>query len=494
MIFQLQYVFSGIASAPIDYILANYMVQYTNASSFLLSIFLVVHPIAFFCRPPLCALADRYRAHREILLICCLGCVIIYTPFVVLPIYLTIQDDDPNIILFCILTVMQFFGAICYDVSKSLADAMTLNYVSRIGTTYGRFRMFNCAAQGIGGLLIGFVNTGTSLPDYVAGMIIFVCCFIATGVLFYGWPKEYFVMLNESQLRDEEYMQQRPKLASNAQCFKSLSRQLFCCKSNKSNAITDGKKELSTKQNSKKYLNVMQQLKIMLTLMRLDLRLPLLMLCLVCSGMTSSSGQAFVQVRVRQVCSSGECNSSMISGYILVGIFLCNCMVLLLSDKVKLHHFTSIQIGLLCTAMEYTIVRYLTNWSPYFYLVNGAHGIHGLLAFLVCVKKGREFANRVEHIIPQLKNGQIIDDDNDIELVKISLAATMLATFVLFHEGIGATLGRLALGTIIQNYGYDIGWLAIVSAAIALFLVILVSRIVDKTTGIGSKLTQMSTC
>lgn len=489
MIFGIQYVLLGTATSPFDYLLGSYMMEYTNASSLLMSLFFMVYPVAYFFRPVICSIADRFGAHKAVLLLCCLGCSVLYFPFVLVPFYLIDTKNGSNITLFWILTVIHFFGCVCFDAAKSLADALTLNYVSRIESTYGRYRIYSLIFQGVGGLLIGYINTGTSLPNYVAGMLIFVGCFVSLALLTYGWPSEFYVFLNESQLRDEEYMKQRPSLASNADCFKHLCKKVGCCGAYQKS--TGETKHPKVEQGTKKYLNVRQQMLIMKQLMQMDHCLPLLMLTLIFSGIVGYSGQQFVQIQVKEVCSTGECNSSVISGYILICIFFCEFAVLIFTDNIRLHYYTSIQVGLVFTAFEYASICYLTQMSPYFYIIAGAHGLHGFLAFLVCVKQGREFANRVELIIPKLNELQILNKDNDIELVKISLAATMIATFVLCHEGVGAILGRLALGTIIQKYGYNVGWLALSTLAALLFLLISIARMVGYATSIGSRLNRI---
>lgn len=499
MIFGIQYLLLGAGFGPFNYVLGNYIVEYTRASSTLLGIFFIIHPITYLCKPLICAIADRYAAHKLILMICCLGCVALYTPFIVIPFYLQTQEEKSSLFRFWMYSALHVLGSICFDGSRSLADALTMNYISRIRTDYGRYRLFGILSFGICGLLIGYINTGTFLPDYVAGMMIFVACYAALLLISFGWPAEYYVMLSESQLQDRNYMEKRPTLMGNKECLKHVCKKLCCClttshpndcdDNNSSNDQCERGTAYKTGTNkSRKYLNVVQQLRIMNQLIQLDLRVPLLMITLFLSGAVGYSGQHFVQVQLKQVCSNGDCNSSVISGYIMIGICIGELLVLAFTSRFQIHYYATIQISLVSTCLQYFALYYLTKFSPDFYVIAGVHGIEAFIILLVCLKQGRQFANRVENIIPLLRHKNIITAENDIELVKISLAATMIATMVLCHEGLGPVLGRLVLGVIIDKYGFDCAWLSIVVSSLILLLILVGAKKIGERTSLSSKL------
>lgn len=577
MIFCFHFAFIMFGYCSNGLLLGRYMLLYGNATELDLGFVFMIHPLAMFARPLICAHADRFQSHKKTLFISLLINSLAYTPFIAIPYilrYNILTDYTTPRAFFWILLASHAIGSVAFCGVRSLGDALAVNYAKKVGQSFGDYRKYGALGYGIAGFLLGNINQNWYLPDYVPAVVTNVISLFANSLIIYNAPDDYFRMVSESACR--EYADDLDKIGRNStgnfanipnittsndiitsnqkSNFESQYHQLESSKSSckakqlKPTSIDcnklddDDHDEISPRlkksisgylispgdlglpiecsltrdsieciategsENKKKVLiddngtirqleqgeiimqnnaisckriSAKQQFQIFLVLMEYDLRIPLFFLLLFLGGLLGYAPPNFVFTYMDKVCSeSDQCNSAFLSGLTML-IYCCVetlCYIGIRKFCTNMGHALRLQITLVSLAFHFFFYAFaLRHLSPYFFLIETLHGLEYSISLTSSVELGYKFANEVGLLIPELLRRGIITNQDDREMVRLSLTATMNSCFTLIYEGAGTMAGVLIYGLILDLYSFETVWLVIgISSTCGLILVSLV--------------------
>lgn len=104
---------------------------------------------------------------------------------------------------------------------------------------------------------------------------------------------------------------------------------------------------------------------------------------------------------------------------------------------------------------------FINHVSHYFFFIECLHGLEYSLGFVASVELGNKFGNEVQLILPELIERGIISKDDDQEIVRVCLLATMNSCFTLVYDGLGTMTGSILYGFIIGHFSFNTVWLVI---------------------------------
>lgn len=492
MIFGLHYllVFSAYSAAGV--LLGSYMMRYAGASELDLGFVFMIQPTMALLRPIIGAAADRFQAHKKLLVLCLMGNSISYIPFIMLPFLLKQAPHDgqqpeylSSRMCFWVLVVSHVIGSFCFCGVRSLGDTLAVNYAKRVGSNFGTYRKFGALGFGTCGYLLGQINENWIMPDYVPSFVVYVAMLGTLGALIHLWPDEYFAIVSERQIQAEKkHPGTLPKLPGFGGVIVHMGEKLvrsvrgcFCqaCGASekqpeqawKGAYDASGLREMnkaayeSEEKKVETCLSASQQIKILLLLIRYDPRIPMFMFFLFFGGMIGYAPQNFVFTYLDQVCHNrGVCQAAALAGLVMICFCVSETLSYISIATIRPKSFTfMLQLSLLSYMVHYLFYGIvLDHVSPYFFLIESLHGLEYATSLVSSVELGYKFANEVELILPELVERNIISKDDDQELVKVSLMATMNSCFTLAFEGAGTIFGALICGVVISKYSFNTAW------------------------------------
>ena len=518
MIYHLYFALIMAGYSACGILLGSYMMLYAGARELDLGLLFMIQPMTIFLRPLICARADRTRGHKRMLVWFTLLTSLAYAPFIVIPLLMQ-SSRSPGSLLgpgqssarkrFWILALSHLLGSVGFCGVRSLGDALAVNYAKRIGTDYARYRKYGAISFGLCGYLLGHVNQNWILPDFVPSMMVYSSTMLLMALLVFVWPDEYFVIVSRSQ---QEALARNPELAKPlpgsrgiVEHMGSRLRNLLGCHSigGGRTAVEVKKKELktgeshdmvgeATRKEKRKSLAIGQQLRILSLLLRADFRIGLYLLILFYGGLVGYAGPNFVFTYLNETCHrKATCDAASLAGLVMVSYCLVETCCYLLIDRFrgKLNYLLMVEITFVSLAAHYFFYGYaLDHLSPYFFLAESLHGVEYAISLSTSVELGYLFANEVELLIPELIRRDIIRPEDDQELIKVSLMATMSGLMTLVYDGLGSILGSLVYGLTTGHYSFVTTWRVIGTLASCGFVVILVGYLVGKWLGLEPRI------
>lgn len=511
MIFDLLYLLTMAGFSACDVLMGVYMMHYAGASQLDLGFIFMILPLAVITRPYLCTIADRYQTHKKLLALCLIVNAIMYLPFAILP-FIKEHHFLANFLTprmcFWLLAVCHLIGSISFCGTRSLGDALAVNYAKRIGSDFTSYRKYGAISYGACGYLLGKVNQGWILPDFAPTFIFHVSCLMILGLLVHLWPNEFFVIISHDEEENGKLMSDLPNGKQVlAHMGSKLYRTVFCCcvtpppqtpspNPISSNEVDTAKtvavrnEPISSLDNAiisnskdKKPLTTRQQVSILLLLLRRDFRISLFLLLLAFSGIVGYAPRGFVFTYMDIFCHENQnCDSSSLSGLVMISYCVVEtiCYLGITAFRSRLNNTVLLQVSLLSLAIHYySYGFFLDNASPYFFLVESLHGLEYAFSLATSVDLAHYFASEVAILMPELTQRGIIDERNDQKLVKISLMATMNSCFTLAYDGGGSLIGAFLCGLMVEKFSFTLTWISIGAlSTIGFFVVLLVIFVV----------------
>lgn len=558
-------------------LLGRYMLLYGNASELDLGFVFMIHPLAMFARPLICAHADRCQSHKKTLFVSLLVNSLAYTPFIAIPYMLQYsiltQYFTPKV-YFWILLGSHAVGSVAFCGVRSLGDALAVNYAKKVGSSFGDYRKYGALGYGIAGFLLGNINQNWYLPDYVPAVVTNVLSLFANSLIIYNAPDGYFKMVSESACRQYGNLdksergssgaenisniilpsesninqhvksqhkhqkqvpdlEQTPKLddLSNSMSHDddispglkksisgylispgdlnlpiecSITKETIECKvapiKNKQQSMDENEAQIITRNSMKiakpcKRISAKQQVQIFFVLMEYDIRIPLFFLLLFLGGLLGYAPPNFVFTYMDKVCNeTGKCDSAFLSGLTML-IYCCFetlCYIGIRKFCTNMGHALRLQITFVSLAFHFFFYALaLRHLSPYFFLIETLHGLEYSISLTSSVELGYKFANEVGLLIPELLRRGIITGQDDREMVRLSLTATMNSCFTLIYEGAGTMAGVLIYGLILDLYSFETVWLVIGSASTCGLLLVSIVIIAGRCLKIEPKILRL---
>lgn len=511
MIYHLYFALIMAGYSACGLLLGSYVIYYGGAREIDLGYLFMIQPMTIFLRPLICARADRLQAHKQMLSIFALITSLAYLPFIVIPflwqprmastfvaeIGASPASDsqqtwlDNERVRFWILAGAHLVGSVGFCGVRSLGDALAVNYAKTIGTAYARYRKYGAISFGLCGYLLGYINQGWLLPDFVPSFIVYSASFFSLAALVYAWPDQYFkIVRHNSQVKSASHQaadqeQSWPSAGQIAGHMLGRWGRLLSCKSctDQQQVIsTNSTKETSATSPPPTKLSVKQQLSIFLLLVRRDFRISLYLLIILYGGLVGYAGPNFVFTYLNKTChEKGTCNAAQLSGLVMISYCTLETICYIFIDKLRgrLNRLIMLEITFVSLAVHYYFFGFaLDHLSPYFFLIESLHGLEYSLSLTTSVELGYLFGNEVELIIPELVERKIIEPEQEgdnYELVKVSLMATMSGCFTLVYDGFGCILGTFIYGLVTGTYSFVVTWILIGSlASIGFFSMLLV--------------------
>lgn len=486
MIFELYYFLILAGYSACGLLLGAYMIRYGEATELQLGFVFTIQPFTVLARPLICSIADRSRSHKKWLSWCILTTFLAYLPFIVIP-FLIAKPTFGNIltpqICFWIFVVAHLIGSLGFCGIRSLGDALVVNYAKRVGSHYTSFRKYGALSFGLCGFLLGQINQGWILPDFVPTMILHVSCMALLSLLVYLWPDEYFVMVSHNNedltpipSRKETLMHMRSRLFGLVFCSSKNTQ----AKRDEVISTNSSSLEVSISETNHKSLSFRQQVDIFMLLLKRDVRIVLFLSLILYNGMVGYGPQNFVFTYADLTChEKNTCDASKLAGLMMICYCLteATCYMIVNVMRKYWNHILLIEITFVSLALHYYFYGFLLNQlSPYFFLVESLHGLEYSFSLATAVELGHKFASEVELLLPDLIKLGIVGKHDNHELVKVSLMATMNSFFTLVYDGAGSIIGAFLYGIIVDKYSFTTAW--IVNGSLATFGFFLVIAVI----------------
>lgn len=535
MIYHLYFSLIMAGYSAISILLGSYMMHYTDATEIDLGFLFMIQPMTIFLRPFICAQADRYQSHRQLLAFFALLTSLSYIPFIALTFFndtlnaLETQHTDPDSSLPSI-SQLKFWSLVCFHTIgsvgfcgvRSLGDGLAVNYAKRIGADFARYRKYGSATYGLCGFFLGQINQNWLLPDFSPSLIMYSVSMITLAVLTYAWPQQYFIMssknFDDPTIR-AEYIASLPNASDTLKHIGIKIKDAFLFRKEPSThpidasngrskwasnltiaapagVVTNGVEAKRTASitsgelidDRTKTLTIQQQIGIFTLLIRRDFRVLLYLLIMFYGGLVGYSGPNFVFTYIDVVCHRrGDCSGAQLTGLVIISYCCVETICYMIIDRFRgrFNRVFVIEITFVSLTIHYFFYGFLLeHLSPYYFLMESLHGVEYSISLTACVDLGYYFAREVELLLPELVQRGIVSQSDNQELVKVSLLATMSGCFTLVYDGFGCILGSLVFGIITGHYSFVVTWIVIGSLAVIGFVVILVGLSLGKCFGI----------
>lgn len=533
MIFKLHYWFVASGINAVGILMGVFIETYTDASSTEIGLLYMLMPVTgLIFRPVICSIADREQAHRFYLMLCLAISAVSYTPFIIIPLMgPQVYEVHPRFCWYFLVT-LKVIGDIAFGGVFSIGDSLAINYAKRIGTDFSVYRVWGTISWMVFGIITGQINEVSFLPKYVPGFLVLISASLMNMLVIYLWPPEYFVMVPHNEKRIQQLKQelaneeskfgamtkslmpremvwahakQKLRLLLTCSCFsapkladkKQQAADLDVVKTAPTNQanLENGNSQLetsnqdnvvaTTKQPPTKETRISKktQVQILLLLLKRDVRIIPYLLLFVCAGSVVVP-LSFFFMSLSAICHEhNRCDFSQLGGFLQVSMAIAETILFLYIKRIiaTIGRLNTVAVSFFLTSLKYTF--YATIWpsvDPHFALLSELpHGIIFGIFLTLMVELGHLFANEVEYILPELIERQIISKDDDLDRLKMSLAATMQAVVSSANDGIGRGVGALIYGLILDHYSYHTLWLVIGIGAAVVFLIIEAVNILD---------------
>uniref|UniRef100_A0A6G1SB10 Major facilitator superfamily associated domain-containing protein n=1 Tax=Aceria tosichella TaxID=561515 RepID=A0A6G1SB10_9ACAR len=536
MLFKLHYFLMSIGFNAMGVLLGVYMTNYTKATPAEIGLLYMLMPfIALACRPVVSSYADRNQAHQKCLLVCLFMLAFCYTPYIVVPFLGPKVYVDHERCCWYFLVCFKVIGDLSWGCAATIGDSLAVNYCKRIGTDLSYYRVGGTISWMVSGIITGQLNEIWFLPKYVVGFMILVSGALLNMLMFYLWPKEYFVMVTsstaEKELRERSEQQQHSTGktgSSGSQWTRSLmpkevvwshaKSQLLrlvtcsCVSSPSSSSSTSGHNEYATaggkqqvvapidsiaidneqtdkSDSNNKSIGKRTQLLTLLLLLRRDPRIVGYLLIFVAAGAITMPFSFFLMSLSETCHTNNTCDFSQLAGLLQVSMAITETIWIFFMKQIV---STIGRLNALSIAFAVSTIKYLfygTIWpgvNPNYSIL--AEALHGIIygTFIISMnEQGHSFALEVEHLIPELLDRGLIrsDDLASQEKLKLSLRATMQALIMAAYEGIGRGASSLIYGIIIGLYSFHTLWLLIGFGSLLVCCALLAINLLDHCVG-----------
>lgn len=517
MIFKLHYWFLASGLNAVGILLGVFIENYTDASPSEIGLLYMLMPFTgIIFRPIICSLADREQAHQKYLIRCQFVTAVSYFPFVLVP-FLGPQfyKLHPRLCWYTLVS-LKVIGDIALGGTISIGDSLAINYSKRLGVDFSVYRVWGTISWMVFGMVIGQINEVWFLPKYVPGFLILISASLLDLFCVWLWPKEYFEMVSSSDVsakakeadkrgggsammkslmpREVVWAHAKGQLRSLATCSCLCPRSVNATKMETSGKALGELPKISVELAASERrstgggaiggkspsgaaaLDRRTQIRILLLLLRRDLRIVPYLLMFVCAGF-SIIPISFFFMSLSQICHQQlTCDFSQLGGFLQVSMAIAETILFIYIKRIiaKLGRLNTVAISFLLTALKYTF--YATLWNqvdPHFALISELpHGVVFGIYLTLMVEMGHLFASEVEHIIPELQDRGLIGPEVDCGKLKLSLAATMQSLIASANDGIGRGVGALIFGLILDKYSYQtLWWIIGIGAALVLVIV-----------------------
>lgn len=491
MIFKLHYWFITSGLCAIGVLMGVFVKAYTDASTLEIGgLFMMMHLVQIFTKPIICSMADRDQAHREYLMVGLFIVALGYSPFVIIP-YLGpgIYKAHPR---FCwyFLAIVKIIGDIGLGGAVSLGDTLAINYAKRTSADYNKYRIYGTVSWMFFGLVIGQFNEIWFLPKYTAAFMLLIASSLLNMSIYWLWPDEYFRIVESDGPTKVE--QQSKSLMSRDVVLAHIRGKIasLFCLAPKSEANLSTEMSCATPDRQHKpdrpartQISKKTQLRILALLFKRDLRIILYLCFFILCGMACARLNFFFMSMGERCEREGSCQFSQMAGYLQVAMASMETFLL---GYLKQINAAIGQVNT-CTLLALTVAAknlfYGTLWmhiSPYYsLLVEPLQGIMIAFTMSTTIEMAHRFGSEVQYIIPELIERQIISKDDDLNVVKRSVRATMQAIVSSCLDGLGRGLGALFYGIIVDHYSYEDLWFGIGVVAIIVALICVAINIFD---------------
>lgn len=512
MIFHLHFTLIMTGYFAVGLLLGRYLMKHGGASELELGLVFLIHPLTMFLRPIVCARADRLQNHKKLLTISLLMNSLAYVPMVIIPCLLAYEPSLSKILTkhrcFWIFVFSHLIGSLAFCGVRSLGDALAVNYAKRIGVSFSYYRKWGSIGFGTAGYLIGFINQNWILPDYVPAMICNVVSLFILMILVYCSSDDKFIMVTDDSNGN---MIAPTSQATNSQVIMSengyRNENIKIARSKIDMMVKSGSSEKSFQRDhsnvnldivrsneSKKTVTLMQQVRIFKILVEYDIRIPLFLLVLFLGGIIGYATPNFVYTYMGLVCEERGYDAAYLSGLTMISYCVVETIMYEIIHALgpRLSHTIRLEITLATVAFHYYFYAFvLRHVSPYFFLVESLHGVEYGISLTSGVDLGYQFANEVGFLMPELIRRGIISENDDPEMVRKSLLATMNSIFTLTYEGAGAIVGTFMYSFILDSYTFETVWVVNAMFATCGFIIVIIAVSLGKCFKIKPKVLRL---
>lgn len=454
-----------------------YAKHYANASSSqygLLNMILTFATIG--TKLLFCSLADRYRAYRSFFIFFLITALIGYGSFAVLPYFVTPPAPETagvNGVTFGLICLMTSVATISMSVISCLADAFAVNSAKKYGSSYGMIRLWGTIGWGVSAFLLAFINRIDQLLYLVPGLIMTIILLMADIMTTIFWTRHDDFELDKSASDmniDGHLIGQTPQpIAMNEGQVQSVNRVHQV--SNYDMAASVSRKVHTNGQ--REYVDIssvkMQWILFKEVACRRRSIFRYMALFTISGALISLQWSYFFQY-LEQIYTT---EFTFISGISMLGqSMLGELPFFLLSQRVieRIGRSHTLTVSIVSIGMRYLLYKFLLpNASMYFVLVTEIfQGPNFGLFYVVMTEVGLDYSDCEDAIVSTVQRGIVENHPEQIGKLRQVLRATMQSLMSACYEGLGAGIGSIIGGLVIDFYDFDSLWFY--SALIAIFL------------------------
>lgn len=188
MIFKLHYGLWYGGLVGVLPIMFPYAIHYAGATATQQgTLYTIVPFIALFAKTTLCSFSDKYRLHKQALILSILTTMLGYGSLAIYPIFFVDVAKDHKPIIWALYCGAAILGNTSLCVVNSLGDTLAINSCKKNKCTYGEYRMWGPVGFGVLGALGIFANKLTNLPYLVPGILTLIMLHLVDVILLISW-------------------------------------------------------------------------------------------------------------------------------------------------------------------------------------------------------------------------------------------------------------------------------------------------------------------
>lgn len=140
--------------------------------------------VSIFIKPIFCALADRWHAHKQVLIFSLLTMAAGCGSCAIYPFF--IDSMSKRIVWYCdVVGILIGFSA--FSVAWSLGDSLAVNAAIKNQVPWAYYRVWSTISWGVFGELIGQINETPLLPKYTPAFIVMVASLLIEVIILIAW-------------------------------------------------------------------------------------------------------------------------------------------------------------------------------------------------------------------------------------------------------------------------------------------------------------------
>lgn len=429
----------------------------------------MVLPFAsIFVKTLFCSVADRRSAHRKFFLAFLFLALLGYGSFGILPFFLDpIKEQDGLVVWrWIVICIMTSIATLAMAVLTCLSDAFAVNSArAHSGTSFGYIRVWGTIGWAMSSFLVAFINQSEFFPYLVPGLLWTICAITIDILLHATWSNKDDYKLKESasgQTTDDIIKK------INAIEDSEMNTPFPIEHSNQNQTANYGTTDASTSQafqeepSSRKISKLhLQWLLFKFVAARRPSLFRYLTLFTVAGALATLQWSYFF-IYLEKIFEGSTQEFSFFSGLSMIGQSLLGELPFFILAKPLINcigRSNALSLSIAAVGVRYFLYYVLPTLGGYFVLMTEMfQGPSFGLFYVVLTSVGLDYSDFDEAILDVVSKNLASNNFEEIDRLRHCLRSFMMSLASASYEGLGAGLGSVIGGFVIELYGFEKLW------------------------------------